>query len=116
MKLTALILTSLLLATTAIGCGGAPDEIGDTSDEIRNGGFGNQRPKWCSDTGSCRCSKLIENDCEDMSAVCTDASVDALIACINGHWVTDCFCRMQGLTIRPGSPAIPPGGGVVGGG
>ena len=60
----------------------------------------------CSN-GTCTCDKSIENDCADMSAVCTDATVDALINCINGWLTTHCTCTKAAVSPTP-SPFTAP--------
>lgn len=84
-------------ALMLLGCGGAEEpaaaapEAGAESAELRIGGGGPRLGYSCTN-GTCTCDKSIENDCEDMSAVCTDATVDALIKCIDGWLTTHCVC------------------------
>ena len=59
--------------------------------------------------GTCTCNKAILNDCENMSAMCSSGSLDALISCIDGWATTHCTCT-QAFTSTPGSPHLPPGG------
>jgi hypothetical protein len=51
--------------------------------------------------GKCTCDKSIENDCEDMSGVCSDDTVDDLINCIEGWLTTDCVCTLARVAPRP---------------
>jgi hypothetical protein len=69
-----------------------------------NDGGGPRLGYSCSN-GTCTCDKSIENDCEDMSGVCTDASIDDLIRCIDGWLTTHCTCKKM-LTVRP-RPILP---------
>jgi hypothetical protein len=75
------------------------DEVASTEQALLSGGW-NQRGFSCNGN-SCECSKAIENDCEDMTAVCTDATVDAVIACINGWATTHCVCTKSTGLVRP---------------
>ena len=84
----------------------------EPSAAVRRGG-GGSRGYTCKN-GSCECDKSIENDCEDMSGVCTDATVDALINCINGWLTTHCSCT-KALKVRGTRPGRVIGtGGVLG--
>ena len=101
----------LLAGLSAQGCAGATqadideaelagqDEVASTEQALKSGGW-NQRGFTCNGN-SCECSKAIENDCEDMTAVCTDATVDAVIACINGWATTHCVCTKATGFVRP---------------
>jgi hypothetical protein len=50
------------------------------------------------------CDKSIEGDCENLTALCTDATVDALIACIQGWLTTHCSCTLA--AVAPPKPPI----------
>jgi hypothetical protein len=101
----------LLAGLTAQGCASATqadiddaelegqEEVASTEQALKSGGW-NQRGFSCNGN-SCECSKAIENDCEDMTAVCTDATVDAVIACINGWATTHCVCTKSTGLVRP---------------
>jgi hypothetical protein len=99
----------LLAGLTAQGCASATqadiddaelqDEVASTEQALKSGGW-NQRGFTCNGN-SCECSKAIENDCEDMTAVCTDKTVDAVIACINGWATTHCVCTKSTGLVRP---------------
>jgi hypothetical protein len=81
-----------------------PVAVDEAGQALQRGGGGMRLGYTCSN-GVCECDKSIENDCEDMSGVCTDASLDDLIACIDGWLTTHCTCTQ----IRSGSA------GAVGG-
>ena len=46
------------------------------------------------------CDKSIEGDCENMTALCTDDTVDDLIRCIEG-WLTHALLVHPGVGRRP---------------
>ena len=109
------ILAALALAA-ANGCAadlgaGAEDPVEGTGEALKRGGGGGGLAFSCTN-GICTCDKSIENDCEDMSGVCTDASIDDLIACIDGWATTHCTCT-QLRASSAGSVYTPPTGGVV---
>ena len=79
--------------------------------QINNGGGPGGLSYSCSN-GTCTCDKGIENDCEDMSGVCTDGSLDGLISCIDGWLTTHCTCTKALVVHDPGGTFLPPGGGV----
>jgi len=85
------------------------EHVFQSTAQINNGGGLGFR---CSG-GTCTCDKSIENDCEDMSGVCTDASIDALIGCIQGWLTTHCTCTKALVVTNPGTIFLPPGGGVL---
>ena len=102
----------VLARAGAAGCAaGTPDQAIDdgahTDAEIasaeaaliRGGGSGGLG--FTCTNGSCECDKSIENDCEDMSGVCSDDTVDDLITCINGWLTTHCTCRLARVAPRP---------------
>jgi hypothetical protein len=113
----AFLLVALAL-TGAAGCG-APEEldqaeqVAETEEEALKRGGGSPRLGYSCSGGTCECSKAIENDCADMSAVCTDATVDALIACINGWATTHCTCTQAFVAPKPSPYTVPITGGVV---
>ncbi|HZR80636.1 MAG TPA: hypothetical protein VFD92_06035 [Candidatus Binatia bacterium] len=65
---------------------------------VNNGGGTGGLGYSCSGS-TCTCDKSIENDCEDMSGICTDDTVDALITCINGWLTTHCVCT-KAMTVQ----------------
>jgi hypothetical protein len=84
----------------------------EASPKLFRGGRGGGLGYSCTN-GTCTCDKSVENDCEDMSAECTDATVDALINCINGWLTTHCTCTKR-AAVRgslPGRISIPVNGG-----
>lgn len=92
------ILGCLMLITgfAATGCLASPADIAEAEGEgdvavadeaLIRGGSNHQRLGYSCTNGTCTCDKSIENDCEDMTAVCTDKTVDGVITCING-WLT----------------------------
>ena len=110
----------LLLATllsAAVGCaadtglledGAESVDVGETDQALIRGSGGPRLGYSCTN-GVCECDKSIENDCEDMSGVCTDGSLDDLIACIDGWLTTHCTCTK----IRTGSAGSIRGGVVA---
>jgi hypothetical protein len=104
----------LLAGLSVQGCAGATqadideaelqgeplDEVASTEQALKGGGWNQQRGFSCNGN-SCECSKAIENDCEDMTAVCTDGTVDAVIACIGGWATTHCVCTKATGFVRP---------------
>jgi hypothetical protein len=102
------IALAALAAITMAGCAaqtGLDDEADSdvaVSDAALMRGGGSTRNAYTCSGGTCTCDKSIENDCEDMSGVCTDATVDALINCINGWLTTHCTCTQA--FVRPPSP------------
>ena len=104
----------------ASGCGmdgpeEETDDVGqvepDQSQALARGG-GSRGLSYSCTNGTCTCDKSIENDCANMSGVCTDATVDALINCINGWLTTHCTCT-QGFVAPPPKPYRAPTSGVV---
>jgi hypothetical protein len=88
------------------------DEVAQLEDAlIRNGG--SPRASYTCSNGTCTCDKSIENDCANMSGVCTDATVDALINCINGWLTTHCTCTKAFVAPQPKSPYVQPTGGFT---
>ena len=116
-----LLLLVVLAVAAATGCAadtGLLDDDGeqvdvDASEQALIRGSGGTRLGYSCSGGTCTCDKSIENDCEDMSGVCSDASIDALIACINGWLTTHCTCTQVRSTSGAGSVYTPPTGGVV---
>jgi len=47
------------------------------------------------------CDKSIEGDCENLTALCTDDSVDDLIRCIEGWLTTHCSCTLAAVAPPP---------------
>ena len=118
-----LMLLLVLTVTAAVGCAadtGMLDEDSDAdpvavagSEEALQRGGGGTRLGYSCSGGTCTCDKSIENDCEDMSGVCTDASIDNLIACINGWLTTHCTCtQIRASSGGKGGVYQPPTGGV----
>lgn len=97
----------------ASGCvGGVPEEgfedglesddagVASAEAALARGGRGGGLGFSCTN-GTCTCDKSIENDCEDMSGVCSDATVDGLITCINGWLTTHCTCTLAKAAPNP---------------
>ena len=106
---------ALMAAVGSGGCLGSPDEEGqvEASEQGLARGGGSVGNSYSCTNGTCTCDKSIENDCENMSGVCTDATVDGLINCINGWLTTHCTCK-QAL-VAPPKPRFPIGGvGTIG--
>lgn len=80
---------------------GAEAEVASSEQALISGGWNQQRLGYTCTGNTCECSKAIENDCEDMTAVCTDKTVDAVIACINGWATTHCVCTKATALVRP---------------
>lgn len=78
----------------------AESEVASSEQALKSGGW-NQRAGFTCSGNVCECSKAIENDCEDMTAVCTDKTVDAVIACIGGWATTHCVCTKATALVRP---------------
>lgn len=100
----------MLLAAGATGClaspadiaeAEGPDEIASAEQALIRGSGGSQRLGYSCTNGTCTCDKSIENDCEDMTAVCTDKTVDGVITCINGWLTTHCTCTKDAGFVRP---------------
>jgi len=70
-------------------------EVAGTEQALLRGGNNTIKLGYSCSGGTCECSKAIENDCEDMTAVCTDATVDGVITCINGWLTTHCTCTQD---------------------
>jgi hypothetical protein len=47
------------------------------------------------------CDKSIEGDCENLTALCTDDTVDDLIRCIEGWATTHCSCTLASVSAPP---------------
>jgi hypothetical protein len=75
--------------------------VASTEQALLSGGWNQQRLGYTCTGTSCECSKAIENDCENMTAVCTDKTVDAVITCINGWLTTHCSCTKDTGLVRP---------------
>lgn len=73
---------------------------------LTRGGSNQQRLGYTCSGGTCECSKAIENDCEDMTAVCTDATVGGVITCIDGWLTTHCTCKQDTGLVRPTLPQL----------
>lgn len=50
------------------------------------------------------CDKSIEGDCENLTALCTDDTVDQLIRCIEGWATTHCSCTLA--AVAPPKPTV----------
>jgi hypothetical protein len=106
-----LILAALAFAYASGCAAGAPEaSLGDaveTDAEIASAeaalirGSGGSSLGFTCTNGKCTCDKSIENDCEDMSGVCSDDTVDDLINCIEGWLTTDCICTLAIAAPRP---------------
>jgi len=112
-----------LAIIAASGCVGAPAvedleegvepdaAVASTEAELIRGGGSGGLGFTCSG-GLCTCDKSIENDCEDMSGVCSDATVDGLITCINGWLTTHCTCSLARVAPKPKAPYAVPTGSI----
>jgi hypothetical protein len=112
-----------LAIVAASGCVGAPAiedleegveqdaAVASAEAELIRGGGSGGLGFTCSG-GLCTCDKSIENDCEDMSGVCSDATVDGLINCINGWLTTHCTCSLARVATQPKAPYTVPTGGI----
>jgi len=112
-----------LAIVAASGCVGAPPiedledgveqdaAVASTEAELIRGGGSGGLGFTCSG-GLCTCDKSIENDCEDMSGVCSDATVDGLITCISGWLTTHCTCSLARVAPKPKTPYTVPTGGI----
>jgi hypothetical protein len=103
------IALAALAAMTMAGCAaqtGLDDNDADSdvaaSDAALMRGGGSTHASYSCSGGTCTCDKSIENDCEDMTGVCTDATVDGVITCINGWLTTHCTCTQA--FIKPPTP------------
>ena len=105
---------AFLTTVAAAGCLGNPDDAEPVtgSESALARGSGSAGQSYSCSGGTCTCDKSIENDCEDMSGVCSDGSIDNLIACINGWLTTHCTCT-QAL-VAPPKPKFPTKGVVIG--
>jgi hypothetical protein len=98
------MLALLLLAVASTGCAAATDL--DVDDELSTSQEALSRPSRppnvidC-DGRQCTCDKSIENECAEMSARCTDESIDDLIDCINGWGTTHCSCPTAKVAPTP---------------
>jgi hypothetical protein len=106
-----------LLAIAAVsGCAAEYGELnGDaaaSSEQALIRGGGSRGINFSCSGGTCTCDKSIENDCEDMSGVCTDATVDPLIDCIEGWLTTHCTCTQAFASPKAGSIGVLPSAGV----
>jgi hypothetical protein len=110
-----LVVPAIFAAAGCAADAGVQGEDEDTVDvtgseqALMRGGGG--RVGYSCTNGVCECDKSIENDCENMSGVCTDGSIDALIACIDGWATTHCTCTQ--LRSSGGSVSSFPKGGVL---
>jgi hypothetical protein len=100
-----------LVAASGCAAAVAPEE-GDQEaagvvEPLVRGGGGVGGASFSCTNGTCTCDKSIENDCEDMTSACTDATVDQVINCINGWLVTHCTCTQMRAAPNPGSPKNP---------
>lgn len=111
------LLAVLALATIGAAAGCVPEEEAAAGEQgavtqIEQSlmrGSGPRGLGYSCSNGTCTCDKSIENDCADMSAVCTDATVDALIACINGWLTTHCVCtQAMAAPPKPKTPIVRP--------
>jgi hypothetical protein len=112
-----------LAILAAPGCVGAPPmegfeegveedaAVASTEAELIRGG-GSRGLGFTCTSGQCTCDKSIENDCEDMSGVCSDATVDGLITCINGWLTTHCTCSLARVAPKPTGVFTVPTGGI----
>ena len=105
-----------LLSLGAAGCGAegdlaqeepAAEQVDVTEDSLSRGG-GAPRAGFTCTGGTCTCDKHIENDCADMTAVCTDKTVDQVIACINGWATTHCTCTQGYAVPKKASTVVGP--------
>jgi hypothetical protein len=69
-------------------------EIAVAEEALTRGRVGGNRLGFTCTNGVCECDKAVENDCEDMSGVCSDDTVDDLITCIDGWLTTHCVCNL----------------------
>jgi hypothetical protein len=76
-------------------------EVASTEQALLRGGSNQQRLGYSCTSGTCTCDKSIENDCDDMTAVCTAGTVDGVITCINGWLTTHCTCKQDTGLVRP---------------
>lgn len=76
-------------------------EVASTEQALARGGSNQQRLGYSCTGGICECNKSIENDCEDMTGVCTDKTVDDVINCIGGWLTTHCTCTKASAFVRP---------------
>jgi len=114
-----LLLLVVLAVAAATGCAAEtgmldedPVDVAGSEQALQRGGSGPRLGFSCTG-GTCTCDKSIENDCEDMSGVCTDGSLDGLIACIDGWLTTHCTCtQIRATSGGKGSVYQPPTGGV----
>ncbi len=88
-------------AARTVGQGDGDAPIASQAEALSRGGGGSKGAGFTCTNGECTCSKEIENDCEDMSGVCSDDTVDDLIRCIQGWLTTDCTCRLAVKTSTP---------------
>jgi len=79
----------------------AQGEVASTEQALVRGGNNKQKLGFTCTGGSCECDKSIENDCEDMTAVCSGGTVDGVITCINGWLTTHCSCTKDMGLVRP---------------
>lgn len=103
----------VLTGAAAQGCAGATAadiegaeleaqaDVASSEQALVRGGYNQQRLGYSCTGNVCECSKAIENDCEDMTAVCTDKTVDAVITCISGWLTTHCVCTKDTGLVRP---------------
>jgi hypothetical protein len=118
-KLAQLSSICIVLGALLVGCGGAPEEtapgaagVDESSEALRRGGGGGGKLGFSCSKGVCTCDKSIENDCEDMSAVCTEDTLGGLIQCIDGWLTTDCTCTQAFKSPTSGTTYTPTTGGV----
>jgi hypothetical protein len=97
-----------LIATSGCAAAIAPEEgeqeVAGLTDSLSRGGGGVGGASFSCTSGTCTCDKSIENDCEDMTSACTDATVDNVINCINGWLVTHCTCTQMLTGPNPTGP------------
>jgi hypothetical protein len=113
-------LAVVALATFGAVAGCVPEDAVDEQDELARvdepliRGTGPQGLGYSCKNGVCECDKSIENDCEDMSAECTEESLDSLITCIDGWLTTHCDCTQAFVAPKPKFPVVAPIGGTIG--
>lgn len=106
-RLFPMLAMAALATVAAAGCMGNPDDaeqVGSSEQALARGG-GSVGQSFSCTNGTCTCDKSIENDCWDMTAVCSDATVDGVVTCINGWLTTHCTCT-QAL-VAPPKPTLP---------
>ena len=98
--LMALALLAVAGCATGHAVEGDPDapyddelDVASSEQALKRGGGG------LSATGEC--DKSIEGDCENMTSLCTEDTVDDLIRCIEGWATTHCSCTLASVAPPP---------------